>query len=51
MTRLERRRELISRLDEDAFDDFVQKDHDAWSEKTVMSTIFPIIRGSADILF
>ncbi|CEL11364.1 hypothetical protein ASPCAL14467 [Aspergillus calidoustus] len=51
MARLERRRESISGLDEDAFDDFVQKDHDARSEKTVMSTVFPIIRGSADIPF
>jgi hypothetical protein len=51
MARLERRRESISGLDEDAFDSFVQKDHDARSEKTVMSTVFPIIRGSADIPF
>ncbi|CEL07056.1 hypothetical protein ASPCAL10221 [Aspergillus calidoustus] len=51
MAMLERRRESISGLDEDTFDDFVQKDHDAWSEKTVMSTVFLIIRGSADIPF
>ncbi|CEL10662.1 hypothetical protein ASPCAL13778 [Aspergillus calidoustus] len=51
IARLERRRESISGLDEDAFDNFVQKDHDARSEKTVMSTVFPIIRGSADIPF
>ncbi|KKK15850.1 hypothetical protein AOCH_005963 [Aspergillus ochraceoroseus] len=49
--RLERRRESISQFDDEIFDDFVQRNHDARSEKTVMSNVFPIVRGSADIPF
>ncbi|KAL2817835.1 hypothetical protein BJX63DRAFT_385098 [Aspergillus granulosus] len=51
MSRLERRRESVSGFEEGVFDDFVPKDDDTRYEKTVMSTVCPIVRGSAEILF
>jgi hypothetical protein len=35
---------LIYGLNENGFDNFMQKDHDPRSKKTVMNTVFPIIQ-------